>query len=296
MYRLDELIAADGRRDYYLQMREPRTGFETYKAMSALYRLAVVLAWNRALRRELLFLRADKRRPRKYQRALEAALDSLSASLADGHHMEERRVHAVASHLGLSVPELAVKSVGASVDVVLERFVHTRGSTRIAQLSRRQQRRAVRAAVTEIARWSTPRPRRLSRSDYRSLVPLLDAREAWIYRDWQAAIGDLLLANALEGPRAYDVIGYRVFEQIHEIGTDEEKKWIQRLNALLEDVSMSSPPHADARPDVLRAACRACGLIIVAVDYLQRGRSPISSGRLKAARAACALVQTPDFA
>lgn len=287
MYRLEELVADDGR-DYYLQSREPRTSFETYKAISTLYRLAVLLAWNRALRRELLFLRADKRRPRTHQRALESALDSLSTSLADGHHMEEMRVRAVASHLSLSVSDASLKPAGASVDVLLDRFVHSRGSRRIAQLSKWQQRTAVGVAVTEIARWSNSSPSRLSRGEWRSLVPLLDAREAWIYRDWQAAIGDLLLVNALEGPRAYDVIGYRVFEQLHDTGTDEEKKWIQRLSELLEDVSMSSPPHTDARPDVLRAAYRACGQIVVAVDKLQGGRSPISPEQLKAARDACA--------
>lgn len=287
MYRLEELVADDGR-DYYLQTGEPRTGFEMYKATSTLYRLAVLLAWIRALRRELLFLRADKRRPRKHQRALESALDSLSTSLADGHHMEEMRVRAVVSHIGLSLPDEDLKPVGASVDVILDRFVHTRGATRIAQLSRRQQRRAVDAAVAEIARWCSPEPSPalLSRVDWQGLVPMLDAREVWIYRDWQAAIGELLLVSAPEGPRAYDVIGYRVFEQLHEAGTDEEKKWIRRLSALLEDVSMNSPAHADARPEVLRAAYRACGQIIIAVDQLQGRRSPIGPKQLAAARVA----------
>lgn len=289
MYRLEELVAEDGR-DYYLQTRAPRTSFEVYKATSTLYRLAVVLAWIRALRRELLFLRADKGRPRKHQRALESALDSLSSSLADGHHMEEMRVSTVASHLGLALPDESLRPLGASVDVILDRFVHTRGATGIAQLSKRHQRRAVEAAVAEITRSCNPHAPHLPPSgiDWQSIVPMLDAREAWIYRDWQAAIGDLLLVSAPEGPRAYDVVGYRVFEQLHDAGTEEEKKWIRRLSVLLEDVRMTSPAHVDARPEVLRAAYRACGQIIIAVHRLQGRRSPIGSKQLEAARTAAA--------
>ena len=88
LWRLKETFGKDGRASY-LSAREPRTSFEDYKLRSTYYRLAAVLGWIRALRRELSFLRlADKKR----LEVIESAIISLESSLADGHHVEFQRL------------------------------------------------------------------------------------------------------------------------------------------------------------------------------------------------------------
>lgn len=284
MYRLRELVNG---RDYYLQTGSARPTFENYKATSTLYRLAALIAWNRALRREIFFLRADRRRPRKHQRALESALGSLSAALADGQHMESLRVESVATSLGLVWKDVAPAEVGKTVDFELDRFVHARGVARLADLRKRDQRAAVALAVSRVANNCEPVEGGITgRYDWREVVALLDAREAWIYRDWQSAIGDLLLTPAPEGVRAYDVIGFRQFERMCVAGDDEQLTWIERLRTLLDDLVMSTAPSIDARVDVVRAVYRACGQIVVAVDDLQGRRSPIAAQQLEHAREA----------
>src|SRR5690348_14275342 len=52
--RLDEIINS-GRAEYLLP-RAPKTSFNEYKKISTIYRLAVVLAWIRAFRRERSYL------------------------------------------------------------------------------------------------------------------------------------------------------------------------------------------------------------------------------------------------
>ncbi|WP_298877062.1 hypothetical protein [uncultured Microbacterium sp.] len=286
MRRLDELVRVGGR-DYYLQTRSRRTEFELHKANSTLYRVAAMLAWIRALRRELFFLRADRGRPREHQRALESALDRLAAALADGQHMEVLRVAKAAEQLGLELQDDALEEVGQKLDFELDRFVHSRGRRRIRELPRRGQRRAVAIAVSAIS----GRDARDRSLEYRweDLVPALDAREAWIYRDWQSAIGDLMLIDAPEGPRKYDVVGYREFERLLESGNEEQRKWLDRLGRLFEDLDMSKSPSEDARIGSVRAMYRACGEIILAVDKLDGRRSPVDDALKNAATSATQL-------
>lgn len=284
MWRLQELVK-EGGRDYYLQSGSTRTSFEMYKATSTLYRLAVSLAWIRGLRREIFFLRADKRRLRKNQIALETAINQLVDALADGDHMETQRVIATAAYLRIDIPDDQLEQLGATVDFELDRFVHARGKLRIRDLNEREQREAVRLTVSRIG--GKDAVAQLD-DELRDLRKVIDAREAWIYRDWQAAIGDLLLSEASTGPRTYDVIGYREFEHICENGSEEQKKWLRRLNTLLDNLDMSTPPDQDARVDVLKAAYRACGAIIIAISELQNERSPIDDRALEAAKAAAA--------
>lgn len=286
MRRLDELVRAGGR-DYYLQTRTRRTEFEQHKANSTLYRVAVTLAWIRALRRELFFLRADRSRPRTHQRALESALERLAAALADGQHMEVLRVSKTAKQLGIELQSDDLPEIGQKLDFALDRFVHSRGRRRIRELPRRSQRRAVAIAVSVIS----GREAKDLTINYRweDLVPGLDAREGWIYRDWQSAIGDLMLVDAPEGPRKYDVVGYREFERLLESGNEEQRKWLDRLGRLFEDLDMSRSPAEDARVESVRALYRACGEIILAVHKLDGRRSPVDDALKKAATSATQL-------
>ncbi len=284
MYRFGELL--DGR-DYYLQTRQRRTTFESYKATSTLYRLAALIAWVRAFRREVFFLRADRWQPRKHQRALDDALACLSTALADGQHMESLRVESVVASLGLVLKDTTPTHVGKTVDFELDRFLHARGVSRLADLRKRERREAVRLAVSTIASSCAPIEGGVAgRFDWREVSVLLDAREAWIYRDWQSAIGDLLISPAPDGARAYDVIGYRQFERMCVAGDAEQRRWIARISALLDDLEMSADASIDARVDVVRAVYRACGQIIVAVHNLQGRKSPIGPKQLAEAEKA----------
>ncbi|MCK9276436.1 MAG: hypothetical protein M0P57_15260 [Syntrophales bacterium] len=58
MWRLREIFSKDGRASY-LAGQGPKTTFEDYKIQSTYYRLAAVLGWLRALRRELSFFRLE---------------------------------------------------------------------------------------------------------------------------------------------------------------------------------------------------------------------------------------------
>jgi hypothetical protein len=79
-WRLREAFGARGG-GFYLKGQVHLTRYEHYKALSTLYRMASLLGWIRALRRELLFLpRTDPEGAEK----LEAALRRFTSALAEG--------------------------------------------------------------------------------------------------------------------------------------------------------------------------------------------------------------------
>src|SRR5260370_8865231 len=51
----------------------------------------------------------------------------------------------------------------------------------------------------------------------------LSVREAWIYRDWQAAIGDGLLRQVQLGQPLFEVIGYKDFEATRKDGNEADQ-------------------------------------------------------------------------
>ena len=119
MWRLLEVFGSDGRGSF-LVASEPRTVFEDYKLRSTYYRLAALLGWIRALRRELSFLRlAGKRRIE----IIDDAIEQLERSLADGHHVEIKRLEGLL-HLW-QIPPSSEKVEKGKLAVDVENVVKT---------------------------------------------------------------------------------------------------------------------------------------------------------------------------
>ena len=91
-------------------------------------------------------------------------------------------------------------------------------------------------------------------------------REAWVYRDWQGAIGDLMIRDVEHGERRFDVIGFSEFESICMNGTDDQKKWIARLSAIFDEIDIAVHDRFDHRPKQLRGVLRATAILIQALS------------------------------
>ena len=73
-------------------------------------------------------------------------------------------------------------------------------------------------------------------------VGALVTREAWIYRDWQAAIGDWMLIHDSEGVRRFDVRSYRSFVGAELEPNGDDKEWIARLREVTDDLDVQGDP------------------------------------------------------
>lgn len=82
-------------------------------------------------------------------------------------------------------------------------------------------------------------------------------------RDWQAAIGDLMLEPQLAGgARRYDVRNYRSFTAIAIDGSDADKAWLARLGEFTEHLDVSVDEQYDARVGQLRGVYQAVAQLI----------------------------------
>jgi hypothetical protein len=94
-------------------------------------------------------------------------------------------------------------------------------------------------------------------------------RSAWIYRDWQAAIGDLMIREIDDAVRRYDIIGYGAFESLFR---DQGQVWIGRLRDLVVGLDVARPDPSDFRLEQLRRVACAVGSLICAIERLDLDR------------------------
>lgn len=98
LWRLYEFFYIKGRCDY---LKNPMREFEKYKKISTLYRIARLLGWICAYRRELSFLEVSKK---KQLDSINKAIESLEAALADGPHIELEKLKGIASLWDIKLP------------------------------------------------------------------------------------------------------------------------------------------------------------------------------------------------
>jgi hypothetical protein len=275
-YRLEEVITQGQSR--YLLAGSSRIPFFEYKRTSTLYRLAALLGWIRAFRRERSFL--DPNDPKRYDFAADP-IGQIERALADGKHIEEQRV--VELMRLWNVPETSVSDsrsrvrLAADIDIVLHEFI---GEMNVRAASDRgidNQIRLARKCGKLVSRYSnTEIPEKLvdARADQASMF--FGIEEAYIYRDWQTAIGDLMIVPATGGSRRFDVIGFGEFEdrylRAHSNNEDaknsSDRRWFDRLESLFHDLDMAKDGMFDARRQQIKNLHQAC---IGLEGYLTKG-------------------------
>ncbi len=87
-------------------------------------------------------------------------------------------------------------------------------------------------------------------------------KEAYLCRDWQAAIGDFMLLKDKVGSRHFSVIGFGQFEDM-VIAAQKKKRpaamrWFDRLERLIHDLDMTRSDTFDTRREQLRRLLVYC--------------------------------------
>ncbi|MFD5840929.1 hypothetical protein [Streptomyces chartreusis] len=287
-WRLREVFDTSGA-GFYLQGQVHRTKFEHYKALSTLYRLAVVLGWIRALRRELFFLPGASKKTLK---RLDDALHAFTSAFAEGGHVEVRRVASLMSLWSISASPSTevVTQAGIRIDREQRRFLHEAQVAGANQLSDDDQLRLCQTVADMLADViECPRiADGIVEETRHRAISCLAVREAWIYRDWQAAIGDMVLRDAQMGQRQFEVIGYKQFEAMASNGEEEDRLWLRRLNTVIDDLDIGGDRTRDARIDQLGEIYKATARIIEALHNDDAARSRISPATVRAVEEALA--------
>lgn len=283
-WRLKETLGRDGRASY-LTAQDPRTTFEEYKLRSTYYRLAAVLGWLRALRRELSFFRHGT--AGRLDR-IEDAIANLEASLADGHHVELQRLHGLLQIWGLPAiddHQLALR-VAVEVEKCSKRMLQGAAVTSVTELPNDCQSELCREIAEVVCSRANLAPLTsgiLDETQSRAIRQIA-IREAWLYRDWQSAIGDIMVRETKAGNRRFEVIGFGDFETMLLEPTNAQARCLCRIASLFDQLDVERQDLFDARPAALQKLYKATARMVTAVSSVRSTATLIDSNTRESAR------------
>ncbi|RJF93190.1 hypothetical protein D3876_02180 [Sphingomonas cavernae] len=271
-HRLHEIV--EKKQSRYLRSDAPNIPFLEYKRISTLYRIAALLGWIRAIRRERSYLDPDQASASSEMQAIA----ELEGALADGTHVELQRLEELLGLWRVHSMDEAVKSVAANlVDGERAEYLAGKGVLGARDLTDADQvELAERCAAIVRQKASVDIPKALVKATAGEAAVIFGIKEAYIYRDWQAAIGDLMLLEDKTAARHFSVLGFGAFENMFlEAATQVDEasgRWFGRLQALVHDLDMAHEGMFDARREQIRKLYQCCAKLESAlVERLSRG-------------------------
>jgi hypothetical protein len=238
--RLDEIIA--GGQANYLLANSPKNVFVEYKRISTFYRFAALLGWIRAFRRERSYLD-----PEQTEDKTDKFIDTIASALADGQHVEGLRVDELATLWRIPTDNLskqAIRSaVGSQVDGIIQTYVDDRSTLSATDLQLTKKQELVQKCADAMrVGCKVDIPNALVDATVVQASTILGIRESYIYRDWQSAIGDMMIVEISGGVRRFEVLGFAAFEDKYyqsRSATSEqyERRWFDRIEILFHDLA-----------------------------------------------------------
>ncbi|HEV7337557.1 MAG TPA: hypothetical protein VGO06_16425 [Bosea sp. (in: a-proteobacteria)] len=257
--RLHEIIEKRDAR--YLLASAPKTIFLEYKKISTIYRIAALLSWIRAVRRERSYLDPHE----ASQSGEMLAIGELEKALADGGHVEHQRLDELLLLWRVRPgDQVAMVQTARLIDGERAEYLSRKGALTARDLLVADQAElAERCAEIVRKTLSVDVPRDLVDASVGQAAVIFGIKEAYIYRDWQTAIGDLLLQEDKGGDRRFSVMGFGSFEDMFlrahsEEAPSSERRWFDRLQALIYDLDVTREGMFDARREQLRKLYICC--------------------------------------
>jgi hypothetical protein len=280
--RLHEILYQQHRPVYLLgeglkRGSSPGGVYRLYKRLSTVYRLAAVLGWIRACRREFSYLRVADFGNAK---GVHEAIDDFERSLADGNWVEwERATRLCELWLFCKAGALErtedTKALATKVDNLIWDHLEKKQVEDVSFLdepARRGLCRSVADCLSSHLRTNQVTDSSLDRS-WPDAFAILGMREAWIYRDWQSAIGDIMIQPTEADDRRFEVIGFGDFEHLVLTGNERERLSLERLFDVFDRLDLSIEDRFDARPTQLRSVAKATAKLILAINEIQGQQS-----------------------
>jgi hypothetical protein len=252
LFRLDEVL---NQRAQYLLHSAPKTPFNDYKYISTVYRYCCLMGWLRAAFIEYSNLQVKNT---KQYKLVTNAISHVEKSMADGQHVEEKVLNKICKIADLDISGLTPnkKAVLASkLEDSIMAFSFDNNATSAFSLSDEKKPLLVKKIVNELCKeMSQPEKNELffSSAIVIECVDNMDWKEGLVYRDWQAAIGDIMIKVIANNDRKYDIMGYKEFEEHYRNKDDALQIWIKRAEKLFTNLNIKSNNSFDVRPQQLK--------------------------------------------
>jgi hypothetical protein len=262
--------------------------YRSYKKLSTVYRLAAVLGWIRACRREFSYLRVADPGNAK---GVDEPIDHFEHSLADGTWVEKERITRLCELWLLDKPGVLEKTADANVlgtrvdNLIWDHLekAHCEDVSLLDEPSRRALCRTVADCLSSHFRTNPVSDSSMDRS-WPDAFAILGMREAWIYRDWQSAIGDMMILPTEADDRRFELIGFGDFEHLVLTSNEKQRLSLNRLFDVFDNLNLSIEDRFDARPTQLRSVAKATAELILAINDVQGQRSIVSEASIARAK------------
>lgn len=271
IWRFDEILFS--KRGQYLLEQAPPTPFNEYKRISTCYRLAAILGWIRAIKLEQSYLFYGDQ---PAVDALRQAVVDFESALADSPRVEMEVLNNLATLWDITLPGQpeAVARIAAQVYADMQHSLskHALGHYHeLASLDGEKGLEVVRGIAGSITRMldHAPVSEQVLSATCGAALKIIGVRQAWIYRDWQQAIGSAMIKEINGAVRRYDIIGYGDFEALlNGTGTC----WLDRLRELVIGIDISKENTYDLRLRQLRHVARAVASLVCSIETLDLER------------------------
>lgn len=258
---IHRLVEICNNKNYILKYDENSSDFYNYKYISTLYRLFSVLAWLRLAGRELTFYRITSGKKIK---KLNKSIFNFKSSLADGMDVEMKRVSNVLASTNYTqqLDEEDLKKIGFKLDNLI---INTYGKLYYNETKED-------LIINVISLLRTELNFDIIVLDKEEFYKTICVTESWIYRDWQDAIGDLMIVNN-------DIISYKDFEEMYI--KKEKSKWIKRGESVFDKLSIGNLEKYDFRVVQIKNILENSFYLLETLQQIKIGGSVVKKERIE---------------
>ena len=280
-WRLNEIFTNETK-SKFLKRGSVITDFDNYKYVSTLYRLGSLLGWIAAIRKEQSYIRASND---SHSRDLLQALNDLEKSLADGPHTEKMRAKHLTDIWKIQARDEQLMGLGSEISRIVKHELKVSNVLLMSDLSAERNLEVAKKCADYLCAELEQ-----ERIDEETLISTqfevakkLAIREAWIYRDWQSGIGELMLVKSESKNRTFDVIGYKEFEMMFESDDVENQKWVSRLGKLFDGVVIKDANANDMRIKQLENTYKSIAKLILTIKNSEIETGLLSEATIRSA-------------
>lgn len=247
--------------------------FQEYHYISTLYRLCAVLGWVRAVNRELAGVELTDN---ETYRGLKATLKDFSHALTNKEYIESGRLEYLGRKWNLDLSTITddkMKVLDYELNNLIWAKLIEENVPYVKDLNTEEQDKLLSSLANKVVQEAKVEAlsEEVINHSHDQIISVLSRKEAWIYSNWQQAIGDMMLKPARHNKmRSFEVLGFREFEEMYlklEAEEHSNNRWIKRVDALFRDLDIKKDAIFDARIPLLKNI-HTC--LIKLIDSLER--------------------------
>ena len=271
-FRLKEIFEQKAK---FLLDVAPSNNYYQYRYISTLYRLCIVLAWIRAVSRELSGMELENQ---KLYTDIKSSIESFQRALFEGRFVEEARLEYLCRKWELDIEVLKnenYEQVQEQIQQIIWDTLSSAEETYAYQLKDEDQMKLLKEVSDLLCSFSNTEVKSIEFLEKykKSTIRALSRTESWIYRDWQNSIGDVMLksANGNNSNRKFDTMGFEEFEDLFlelKENKDHKNRWVGRVDGLFHNLDMTSDEKFDARVQQLQNVASSLIILIKTLDRL----------------------------